>query len=203
MLNLAQSPHLDRQRSSRDMHVSAACGLLLGILCVILQERDAATAMATGSAAEAVTAVSETENGAITTAAGLMSDASPAALAAAQRTVSENAAHQTFLAQRQAAREDVTEVQEAWLLRRLGTAPGALKLQSQQWQQGQFTWEGVATQSSDIDSMLQALNRFPRWQQVPVLVQIQSPPAAQGAGPHPGLAFQLQGKLQVGQGAGL
>lgn len=191
MLNLIQIPEGLRQGARREMRAAVACGLWLGVLCVLLQEVDAASALATANLQE---------GSAVQLAKSFQSEASSTALAAAEQTVSERLMRQAFLEQRQARREDVTEVQETWLLRRLGATPAAVKLQTQQWQQGLFSWEGVAAQPADLDSLLQSLNRFPRWQQAPVLVQIQSAPTEPGASLRKGLAFQLQARLQAAQG---
>jgi len=210
MLNLIQETHLNRQRTRREVCLSVVVGFLLALLFVWIQETEAIKKLAlvnafkNSSTIETVTASERLlePNAAQETSptAPLSAQAASNALSTAQRKVSESAAQQVFLERRQAAREDLTEVQEAWLLRRLGVTPNALKLQAQHWQQGQLTWEGLAAQGADLEDMVQALNRFTRWEQVPRLVQIQSSSMVQGATPRQGLAFQLQGRLQAAQG---
>jgi hypothetical protein len=78
-----------------------------------------------------------------------------------------------------------------------------VKLQSQQFHQGQFTWEGVAVQPIDLDGLVHTLNRFQRWHQAPVLVQMHPESADSGAGLRKGQIFQVQAVLQPAAGGGL
>lgn len=194
MLNLIQPLPSTVRRTRRHLLLAAGVGLLLGVLGVVLQETDAASALAKVNMADV---------NAGTMAAISHPDKTSAALALAQQGVADSLARLKFLEQRQMQREDVTNVQEIWMLRRLGGTQNAVKLQSQHWQQGQFTWDGVAAQSTELDSVLQSLNRFEGWVQAPVLVQIQSPPATPGAGPPTGLVFQLQARLHTAKRFGL
>jgi hypothetical protein len=191
MLNLLQPQPPHRRGAWRETHGAVACGLLLGALCVLLQETDAASALAN----------SHLQAGSAAQWAGLPeAEVSNHALVAAEQPVAQSLTRQTFLELRQARREDGTDVQETWLLRRLGGTQARVKLQSQQWQQGLFSWEGVAAEPTDLDRLLHSLNRFPRWVQAPVLVHIQTAPTEPGASPRKGLAFQLQARLYPAQG---
>lgn len=192
MLNLMRDRHRERQLARRELFVAAGLGLLLGMFCVGLQEAASFTELALETASETTTD---------RTLIALQPEAA-AARSAAEKTRSERLAQKVFLEQRQAARDDVTDVQQAWLLSHFGTEPAAMKLQAQSWQQGQLTWEGVAAQVADVEAVVQALNRFPRWVQAPMLVQIQTPPVNQGASPRQGFVFQLQGRLHLAKGGG-
>ena len=192
MLNLMRDRHRERQLARRELFVAAGLGLLLGMFCVGLQEAASFTELALETASETTTD---------RTLIALQPEAA-AARSAAEKTRSERLAQKVFLEQRQAARDDVTDVQQAWLLSHFGTEPASMKLQAQSWQQGQLTWEGVAAQVADVEAVVKALNRVPRWVQAPMLVQIQTPPDNQGASPRQGFVFQLQGRLHPAKGGG-
>ena len=84
----------------------------------------------------------------------------------------------------------------------MGDAPKAISLRMHQFQNGLFTWEGVAEKSHDVSVLLQALNRFPGWVHAPVLVQVQSELNVPSSVALKGLVFQIQADLEGKQGTG-
>lgn len=199
MLNWLQNAAHRSKRTRRIMQLSLGTGLLLGLGIIGQQERFAldelaGTAHAQGSAILPLPGAMP---------ANLSADAK--ALTDAKKTVADLKARQASLARRQAQREDISEVQAAWRMKREGRngeVPTAFALRTHQFQNGLFTWEGVAEQSHDVSVLLQALNRFPGWLQAPVLVQVQSDLNVPGSVAPKGLVFLIQAKLYGKQGAG-
>lgn len=194
MLNLISSTHNAKPGSSQEVLLAVGLGLLWGLLGVLSLENDASQAMA-----HAFSAVPVTEPTLASHAEQKLPAASPDELMQAQKTSAANLPRLAFLERRQSQREDVTEVQEMWLLSRLGSTPSTVTLQSQQWLQGQFSWEGLAGQPIDLDNLVHTFNRFGRWHQAPVVMQMQSESTDKSAGQRKGLVFQLQAQLQAPQ----
>ena len=194
MLNLISSTHNAKPGSSQEVLLAVGLGLLWGLLGVLSLENDASQAMA-----HAFSAVPVTEPTLASHAEHKLPAASPDELMQAQKTSAANLPRLAFLERRQSQREDVTEVQEMWLLSRLGSTPSTVTLQSQQWLQGQFSWEGLAGQPIDLDNLVHTFNRFGRWHQAPVVMQMQSESTDKSAGHRKGLVFQLQAQLQTPQ----
>lgn len=194
MLNLMPPPATGHPIMRRDIQWPMALGLLLGLLYPMAQEMEASKAL---SSDRSITA-SNSQLALASSVAVL-----PAAQAEAQEALSLRRASLTFLERRQAQRDDVTEVQEIWLLSRLGSSQAAVKLQAQQWQMGQFSWEGVAAHSGHLDTLLHRLNRFSRWAEAPVLVRLQPETPVQNLGSSvTGLTFQLQASVHSQPGRG-
>ena len=192
MLNLIARPHNATPGSTQEMVLAVGLGMLWGLLGVLSMENDASQAMA-----HAFSVVPVTEPALASQLVLKLPTASPDELAQAQKTSAANLPRLAFLERRQSQREDVTEVQEMWLLSRLGSTPSMVTLQSQQWLQGQFAWEGLAGQPIDLDNLVHTLNRFGRWHQAPVVMQMQSESTDKSAGQRKGLVFQLQARLQA------
>jgi hypothetical protein len=49
----------------------------------------------------------------------------------------------------------------------------------------------------DLDNLMHTLNRFGRWHQAPVVMQMQSESADKSAGQRKGLVFQLQAEIKA------
>ena len=200
MLNWLQNAAHRSKRTRRSMQLSMGAGLLLGMGIIGQQElfaldELAVTAHAQGSA-----------NLPLPGAMPANSSADAKALTDAKKTLSDLVARQASLARRQAQREDISEVQAAWMMKlegRNAESPTAFGLRTHQFQNGLFTWEGVAEQSHDVSVLLQALNRFPGWLQAPVLVQVQSELNVPSSVASKGLVFQIQANLHGKQGTGL
>jgi hypothetical protein len=192
MLNLISSTHNAKLSSTQEVLLAVGLGLLWGLLGVLSLENDASQAMA-----HAFSLVPVAEPSLASQSVLKLPAASPDELAQAQKTSAANLPRLAFLERRQSQREDVTEVQEMWLLSRLGSTPSMVTLQSQQWLQGQFSWEGLAGQPIDLDNLVHTLNRFGRWHQAPVVMQMQSESTDKSAGQRKGLVFQLQAQLQA------
>lgn len=199
MLNWLQNAAHRSKRTRRNIQLSMGTGLLLGLGIIGQQERFALDELA-GTA--------HAQGSAILPLPGAMPanpSADAKALTDAKKTVADLKARQASLARRQAQREDISEVQAAWRMKREGRngeVPTAFALRTHQFQNGLFTWEGVAEQSHDVSVLLQALNRFPGWLQAPVLVQVQSDLNVPGSVAPKGLVFLIQAKLFGKQGAG-
>lgn len=192
MLNLIARTHNATPGSTQEMLLAVGLGLLWGLLGVLSLENDASQAMA-----HAFSVVPVTEPALASQLVLKLPIASPDELAQAQKTSAANLPRLAFLERRQSQREDVTEVQEMWLLSRLGSTPSMVTLQSQQWLQGQFSWEGLAGQPIDLDNLVHTLNRFGRWHQAPVVMQMQSESTNKSTDQRKGLVFQLQARLQA------
>ena len=199
MLNWLQNAAHRSKRTRRNIQLSMGTGLLLGLGIIGQQELFALDELAT---------TAHVQGSAILPLPGAMPanpSADAKALTDAKKTVADLKARQASLARRQAQREDISEVQAAWRVKqqgRNGEDPTAFALRSHQFQNGLFTWEGVAEQSHDVSVLLQALNRFPGWLQAPVLVQVQSDLNVPGSLVPKGLVFLIQAKLFGKQGAG-
>lgn len=191
MLNLISSTHNTKPVSSQEVLLAVGLGLVGGLLGVLSMENDASQAMA-----HAFSVVPVTESTLDSYSVRKLPAASPDELTQAQKTSAANLPRLAFLERRQSQREDVTEVQEMWLLSRLGSTPSTVTLQSQHWLQGQFSWEGLASQPIDLDNLVHNLNRFGRWHLSPVVMQMQSESTDKSAGLRKGLVFQLQAQLQ-------
>lgn len=200
MLNLLRTSVASTRHVRQELLTVSGVGLSMGLLGLWHFENQAALALhlasttASTHAVQAVQAIQAKPNLSVNHAA---------VLAQAQQNKLASLARLAYLDRRQSQREDLTEVQETWLLSRLGSTQNMLKLQSQQFHQGQFTWEGVAVQSIDLDGLVHTLNRFQRWQQAPVLVQMQAESADPSAGLRKGQIFQVQAVLQPAAGGGL
>lgn len=192
MLNLIARTHNATPGSTQEMLLAVGLGMLWGLLGVLSMENDASQAMA-----HAFSVVPVTEPALASQLLLKLPTASPDELAQAQKTSAANLPRLAFLERRQSQREDVTEVQEMWLLSRLGSTPSMVTLQSQQWLQGQFSWEGLAGQPIDLDNLVHTLNRFGRWHQAPVVMQMQSESTNKSTDQRKGLVFQLQARLQA------
>lgn len=199
MLNWLQNAAHRSKRTRRNIQLSMGTGLLLGMGIIGQQELFALDELA---------ATSHAQGSAILPLPGAMPanpSADAKALTDAKKTVADLKARQASLARRQAQREDISEVQAAWRMKREGRngeVPTAFALRTHQFQNGLFTWEGVAEQSHDVSVLLQALNRFPGWLQAPVLVQVQSDLNVPGSVAPKGLVFLIQAKLYGKQGEG-
>ena len=199
MLNWRQNAAHRSQRTRRTMQLSMSTGLLLGVGIIAQQELFAWDELAASAHAQGITNLS------LPGAMPVNSSADTKALTDAKKTVSDLMARQANLARRQAQREDISDIQAAWTMKRegrMGHAPKAISLRTHQFQNGLFTWEGVAEQSHDVSVLLQGLNRFPGWLQAPVLVQVQSDLNVPGSVAPKGLVFLIQAKLYGKQGAG-
>ena len=199
MLNWLQNAAHRSKRTRRNIQLSMGTGLLLGMGIIGQQELFALDELAT---------TAHVQGSAILPLPGGMPanpSADAKALTDAKKTVADLKARQASLARRQAQREDISEVQAAWRMKREGRngeAPTAFALRTHQFQNGLFTWEGVAEQSHDVSVLLQALHRFPGWLQAPVLVQVQSDLNVSGSVAPKGVVFLIQAKLYGKQGAG-
>mgnify|MGYP000010399204 FL=1 len=199
MLNWRQNAAHRSQRTRRTMQLSMGTGLLLGMGVIGQQELFAWDELAATAHAQGVA------NQSLPGAMPVNSSADTKALTDAKKTVSDLMARQANLARRQAQREDISDVQAAWTMKRegrMGHAPKAISLRTHQFQNGLFTWEGVAEQSQDVSVLLQGLNRFPGWVQAPVLVQVQSELNVPSSVASKGLVFQIQAELDGKQGSG-
>jgi hypothetical protein len=199
MLNWRQNAAHRSQRTRRTMQLSIGTGLLLGMGIIGQQELFAWDELAATAHAQGIANLS------LPGAMPVNSSADTKALTDAKKKLSDLMARQANLARRQAQREDISDVQAAWTMKRegrMGDAPKAISLRMHQFQNGLFTWEGVAEQLHDVSALLQALNRFPGWVQAPVLVQVQSELNVPSSVTSKGLVFQIQADLNGKQGAG-
>jgi hypothetical protein len=199
MLNWRQNAAHRSQRTRRTMQLSMGTGLLLGMGIIGQQELFAWDELAATAHAQGIANLS------LPGAMPVNSSADTKALTDAKKKLSDLMARQANLARRQAQREDISDVQAAWTMKRegrMGDAPKAISLRTHQFQNGLFTWEGVAEQLHDVSALLQALNRFPGWVQAPVLVQVQSELNVPSSVTSKGLVFQIQADLNGKQGAG-
>ena len=194
MLNLLRTSVASTRHVRQELLTVSGVGLSMGLLGLWHFENQAALALHLASTTASTHAVQAIPNLPVNHASELTQ---------AQQNKLTSLARLVYLDRRQSQREDLTEVQETWLLSRLGSTQNMLKLQSQQFHQGQFTWEGVAVQSIDLDGLVHTLNRFQRWQQAPVLVQMQAESADPSAGLRKGQIFQVQAVLQPAAGGGL
>ena len=188
MLNLLQTPLTSLPRF--EIPVAVALGFCMGLVFLIQVETKALQALA-----QAQSEVALQLNAPVV----LPPEGVSSKLLQQQKAISEGLEKLNFLSRRQIQREDVTEVQETLALARSepwSTEASKLKFQLNQWQQGRFVWEGIALQSSDLDHLLHALNQFPRWTQVPAVVQLQSALSESAGMSHKSLAFVVQGDVQ-------
>lgn len=192
MLNLISSTHNAKLGSDQEILLAGGLGLALGLLGILYSENNASLAMTHAFSGSPVT-----EPALANQSVRKLPAASSDELAQAHKNAASNLVRLAFLEHRQSLREDVTEVQALWLLSRLGSTPGMVKLQSQHWLQGKFAWEGVASQPIDLDNLMHTLNRFGRWHQAPVVMQMQSESADKSAGQRKGLVFQLQAEIKA------
>ena len=199
MLNWLQNVVHHTQRTRRNLKLSMCLGLLVSMAIIGQQEWLAWHELTTLEFMQRSSILSPPSR----LKADLSADAT--ALSEAQKTVWDLIAWQKDLAHRQAKREDISAVQEAW---RIGRKEGASKttpaisFRTQQWQNGLFTWEGLAHQSGDVAYFLQALNRFPGWLQAPVVVHVQSDLSGPSSGAPTAWVFQIQAGLDAKQGPG-
>lgn len=194
MLNLLRTSVASTRHVRQELLTVSGVGLSMGLLGLWHFENQAALALHLASTTASTHAVQAIPNLPVNHASELTQ---------AQQNKLASLARLAYLDRRQSQREDLTEVQETWLLSRLGSTQNMLKLQSQQFHQGQFTWEGVAVQSIDLDGLVHTLNSFQRWHQAPVLVQMQAESADPSAGLRKGQIFQVQAVLQPAAGGGL
>ena len=76
-----------------------------------------------------------------------------------------------YLSNRQAEREDFTDVQHI-LLKKLLSPPGqAAQLQSLIWQNGRLEFEALSESSAVWQSLMNELNGFDRWKTAPQVIQ--------------------------------
>jgi hypothetical protein len=206
MLNLMRIDPTARRRVRQEILGVSGLGLLLGLMGIWHLENEAAQALAqalaqTSAMSSSIASVNASTDSYQAKPSRTLTQS--VELAEAQQSAAANLERLVFLKRRQSQREDVTDVQETWLLSRLGSTPNRVKLQSQQWLQGQFSWEGVAAQPIDLDALVHNLSRFQRWHQAPTVVQMQSETTDASVGQRKALTFQLQAVLQPTTGEGL
>lgn len=202
MLNLIQPNALLLKRM--EIKTAVALGLCVGLVWLFQTERNAESALvqaqAQAKAQTKVLALSESDK---RTALALPPVALSLTMPQEMHALEDGALRLNFLAQRQTVREDVTAVQTAVEWRqftqagRSGQDQPRLKLKLQQWQQGRFTWEGLAGQTQDLEHLVLALSQLTRWSQPPGLVQLQSATPEEFSLTRKGLVFVLQGEVQM------
>jgi len=100
------------------------------------------------------------------------------------------------LEKHQALRNDLAEVQSLLFTKRYQGQPSPVKLQKLRWQDGHFEWEGVSSEPLVLQSMLQEVSQFSRWQTLPRMVQIQNKPTTAGMPSLQLATFKLEGQLE-------
>jgi hypothetical protein len=183
-----------------EIKTAVALGLCVGLAWLFQTERSAQSALVQVQAQAQVLAQSESDK---RTALALQPVALSLTMPQEMHALEQGALRLNFLAQRQTVREDVSAVQTAVEWRQFtqagpsGQDQPRLKLKLQQWQQGRFTWEGLAGQTQDLEHLVLALSQLNRWSQPPGLVQLQSATPEAFSLTRKGLVFVLQGEVQM------
>ena len=206
MLNLIQTNASDRQRI--EMQIAVAVGLCMGLGLLLHTELSAQSAL---DQAQIEALIQEKIQEQIQVKglrdkrkdAVFQSDTPSLNLSQERQDLEAGASRLNLLALRQTLRDDVTAVQTDWGWRQFlqsgqsGQGQPRLKLKVQQWQQGRFTWEGLAEQPQDLDHMVHALHQLNRWSQAPAVVQLQSAAQEENLLARKGLVFVLQGDVPM------
>lgn len=198
MLNLIQTNASDRQRI--EMQIAVVVGLCMGLGLLLQTELSAQLALDQAQIQEKIQekGLRDKRKDAV-----FQSDTPSLNLSQERQAIEVGTSRLNFLALRQTLRDDVTAVQTDWGWRQFlqsgqsGQVQPRLKLKVQQWQQGRFTWEGLAGQPQDLDHMVYALHQLNRWSQAPAVVQLQSEAQEENLLARKGLVFVLQGDVPM------